>query len=140
MYNNEACFAETLKIKAHKNELFVDSIHQWHIKFKTRGLKRIINTFSNFVSTLPEHAVLFFLCVVKGKGFNSSHCIKTMKACAMRAVAVAKDLNINLHTSIFPNLRLSWQAVNHAGIAKSSVDRAIIILCALLLDHLHVHM
>lgn len=53
MSNNEACFAETLKIKAHKNELLVDSIHQWHIKFKTEGLKRIINTLSNFVSTLP---------------------------------------------------------------------------------------
>lgn len=42
-----------------------------------------------------------------------------MKACTMRAVAVAKNLNINLHTSIFPNIRLSWQAVNHAGIAKA---------------------
>lgn len=28
LYNNEACFAETFKIKTHKNGLFVDSIHQ----------------------------------------------------------------------------------------------------------------
>lgn len=61
MYNNEVCFAETLKIKAHKNGLFVDSIHQWRIKFQTEGLKRIINTFSNFVSTLPHSMQSCFL-------------------------------------------------------------------------------
>jgi len=44
----------------------------------------------------------------------------------MRAVALAKNLNINLlHIYFFPNIRLSWQAANHAGIANCSVDRAL---------------
>lgn len=33
-YNNETCYAETFKIRTHENKLFVDSLHQWHIKIR----------------------------------------------------------------------------------------------------------
>lgn len=99
-YNNETCYAETFKIRTHENKLFVDSLHQWHIKIRTEELIRIINTFSKLVFTLPQYGILFVNVgfSTKEKGLNISHCIqaKTMQACTVRAMALAKNLNINL--------------------------------------------
>lgn len=63
MCNNEACFAETLKIEAHKNELFVDSIHTY--KIQNRRAEKDHKYILKFCIYPPVVRGLIFYCVVQ---------------------------------------------------------------------------
>lgn len=63
MYNIEACFAEILKIKAHKNELFVDSIHTY--KIQNRRAEKDHKHIFRFCIYHPIVCSLIFYCVVQ---------------------------------------------------------------------------
>lgn len=136
-------FAETLKIKTHKNR---QSICGWnpplayktHNKVSDKDHKCIFK----FNIYLPIVCLFFFF----NAGF-STEAIEQLSAgdkdnagMHHKSYGSGKELQYEFATHLFlPNIRLCWLAANHAGIANRSVDRAIIILCAVPLDHLHIH-
>lgn len=133
-------FAETLKIKTHKNR---QSICGWNPALAYQTQNTVSDKDDQYIfkfNIYPPIVLFFFLRWDSALKWYNSLCWGQRQCRHHKSYGSGKELQYKFATHLFfPNIRLCWLAANHAGIANRSVHRAIIILCAVPLDHLHIH-